>query len=110
MKKNKDSFCDTCFRAKQTRCPFTNSESKADGLFDLIHCDIWDSYKAASFCRAHYFLSIMDDAGWATWVYLMAHKTNVFPLLWTFVSFVEKQFEAIVKFIRTNNGLEFKEG
>ena len=53
--------CDICFRAKQTRSPFCDSESKAKDLFETIHCDIWGSYRAPSFCGAHYFLTIVDD-------------------------------------------------
>jgi len=32
--------CDVCFRAKQTRTPFVESDSHAFKLFELIHCDI----------------------------------------------------------------------
>jgi len=37
---NKVDVCDTFFRAKQTSSLFSNSESKASDLFDLIHYDI----------------------------------------------------------------------
>jgi len=39
----------------------------------------------------------------------MAHKSNAFPLLKAFVSFVKKQFTAHVKIIMTDNRMEFKE-
>jgi len=39
----------------------------------------------------------------------MAHKSNAFPLLKAFVIFVQTQFDAHVKVIRTDNGMEFKE-
>ena len=51
----------------------------------------------------------MNDHSRATWVHLLAHKSNAFPLLKAFVIFVEKQLGALVKVIRTDNGLEFKE-
>ena len=35
-----DEPCDVCLRAKQTRSPFSQSESNASELFELIHCDI----------------------------------------------------------------------
>jgi len=37
VKQNNLDICDICFREKQTRTQFFISESKADGLFDLIH-------------------------------------------------------------------------
>ena len=55
-------ICDTCLRAKQTGSQLFTSESKADGLLDLIHCDIWGPYKIASFYGAYCFLTIVDDA------------------------------------------------
>ena len=62
LNKEGTNACDICYRAKQTRCPFYNSENKANDIFDMIHCDIWGSYKVSSFCGAHYFLTILDDA------------------------------------------------
>ncbi|CAH9075872.1 unnamed protein product, partial [Cuscuta epithymum] len=38
--------CDICHRAKQTRSNFSLSTSRADDVFDLIHCDIWGPYSA----------------------------------------------------------------
>lgn len=54
--------CDVFFRAKQTRCSFSQSESKASNNFELIHCDIRVAYRIPCTCDAHYFLSIVDDA------------------------------------------------
>jgi len=53
--------CDVCLCAKQTRSPFSQSESNASELFELIHCDIWGAYRVRSSCSAHYFLTIVDD-------------------------------------------------
>ena len=39
----------------------------------------------------------------------MAHKSNAFPLLKTFVTFVEKKFSTCVKVLRSDNGMEFKD-
>ena len=54
---NKDHCdkCDVCFRGKQTRLPFSISESKATNCFDLIHYDIWGAYQTESLVGAHYF-------------------------------------------------------
>jgi len=72
MKSNKKvKMCDVCFCAKQTRSHFAISESKATKLFELIHCDIWGLYRIKASCGASYFLTIVDDASRATWVYLM---------------------------------------
>jgi len=44
--------CDVCFRAKQTRSRFVILENKASDLFELIHCDIWGSYRVKASCGA----------------------------------------------------------
>jgi len=71
---NMVDICDVCPRAKQTRNKFHVSESNASDLFEIIHCDIWGSYKIPSFCGAHYFLTTVDDASRPVWIYLMKEK------------------------------------
>lgn len=51
-----------------------------------------------------FFLTITDDYSRAT---LLTHKSNAFPILKAFVTFVEKQFAITVKVIRSDNALEF---
>ena len=41
LNKEKLSCCDICHRAKQTRCPFTIINNKAETPFSLIHYDLW---------------------------------------------------------------------
>ena len=75
----------------------------------MIHVDIWGPYPHSTHDGARYFLTIVDDCSRATWVHLMAHKSNAFPLLKTFVIFIANQCRSSIKIIRTDNGLEFKE-
>ena len=74
--KTKDNVCETCYQAKQTRNRFPMSSNKAKCVFELIHCDIWGPYRESSSCGTHYFLTIVDDASWATWVYLMVERNE----------------------------------
>jgi len=57
--------------------------------FELIHVDIWGPYPHKTYNVFQYFLTIVDDYSRATWVHLMAHKSNAFPLLKAFIIFVE---------------------
>ena len=77
--------------------------------FDLIHVDIWGPYSHNTCEGAKFFLTIVDDCSRATWVHLMAHKSNAFPLLKAFIIFVHNQFGIAVKMVRSDNGLEFKD-
>ena len=51
----------------------------------------------------------MDDYSRATWVHLLSHKSNAFPILQAFVLQMKTQFSAVVKIIRSDNGLEFQD-
>lgn len=60
--------CDVCLKAKQTREVFCSSDSKANDIFDIIHCDLWGPYRVPSSCNASYFLTIVDDASRCVWI------------------------------------------
>ena len=86
-------------RAKQTRTQFVASENHAQELFELIHCDIWGTYRVSSHCGAHYFFTIVDDVSRTIWVYLMREKGEASLLLQNFVIMVKTQFRKDVKII-----------
>ncbi|XP_021755434.1 uncharacterized protein LOC110720688 [Chenopodium quinoa] len=94
--------------AKQTRDSFPSSDSRASRIFEMIHCDLWGSYKTSSTCGAHYFLTIVDDFSRVVWVYLLNNKTKVYFSFCFFFAMVKCQFDAHVKCVRSNDGREFK--
>jgi len=57
-----------------------------------------------------FFLTIVDDFSRATWLHLLWNKNNATSLLEAFIVFVEKQFNAKVKVVRSDNGMEFHSG
>ena len=73
---NKESYelCDVFHRAKQTRNPFPNSNTKAQRPFSLVHCDLWGPYHTHSLSGCYYFLCVVDDFIRAVWVYLLKDK------------------------------------
>jgi len=50
FKQNND--CTVYALAKQTRLPFSTSSISSDKPFELIHCDIWGSFKVSSLSGA----------------------------------------------------------
>ncbi|KAL2905464.1 Retrovirus-related Pol polyprotein from transposon TNT 1-94 [Bienertia sinuspersici] len=100
--------CEICPQAKQTRDSFPDSDSRASRIFEMIHCDFWGSYRTPSTCGAHYFLTIVDDFSRGVWVYLLNDKTEVYSSFCSFFAMVKCQFEVNVKYVRSDNGTEFK--
>ena len=92
MNNYKEDSCGIYFRVKQTPNQFPISNSNAKDVFDLIHCDIWGPYRTPSLSGAYYFLSIVDDASSATWVYLMKYKSEARKLLKGFIPWLEINF------------------
>ena len=101
------STCPVCPLAKQTRKPFSLSSISSELPFELIHVDIWGGYHEPTYTGAKYFLTIVDDYTRSTWVYLLVHKSEARPFLVNFITFVETQYNARVKIVRSDNGPEF---
>lgn len=73
----------------------------------MLHMDIWGPYSVSSIHKHRYFLTIVDDHSRYTWVSSLKGKFQVQALVQQFISFIERQYKAIVKTIRTDNGPEF---
>ena len=86
---------------------FSISDTIASRIFEKIHCDLWGPYTHASSCRAHYFLTIVDDFPRAVWIYVLVAKIEVFPIFMSFVTMVDRQFSQTIKVAQSDNCTEF---
>ena len=93
LNKSLDECCDVCHCAKQTRSPFSLSNTKAQCPFSLIHCDLRGPYHTRSLSGCYYFLCAVDDYSHAIWVYLLKDKTETYDKLISFCSMVKTQFD-----------------
>nr|GEZ59418.1 ribonuclease H-like domain-containing protein [Tanacetum cinerariifolium] len=53
--------CEVCHKAKQTKGSFHLSENKSTVFGQLMHLDVWGSYKVINREGFKYFLTIVDD-------------------------------------------------
>ena len=74
---------------------------------NLLHLDVWGPYMYPTINKCQYFLTIVDDYSRATWTYLLSNEHHVSTTFQIFHTSVKTQFQATIKFIRTNNGIEF---
>ncbi|XP_056697354.1 uncharacterized protein [Spinacia oleracea] len=100
-------ICDVCPRAKKCRESFPNSDNKANSMFELVYIDLWGPYKTISSCGAKYFLTIVDDFSRGVWVYLISNKTKVESIFLNFIAMIKRQFNKVLKVVRSDNGTEF---
>ncbi|GJW82057.1 ribonuclease H-like domain-containing protein [Tanacetum coccineum] len=104
---DKNICCEVCQRAKQTREPFPLSDHVSSSLGELVHLDLWGSYKVTSSEGFRYFLTVVDDYTRAVWVYLIKSKDEVSHFVIIFYNLIENQFKRKIKVFRSDNGIEF---
>jgi Integrase core domain/GAG-pre-integrase domain/gag-polypeptide of LTR copia-type len=101
------SNCDVCRFAKQTRLPFSNSITKSEKCFELIHSDVWGPSPVDSYNGFKYYVTFIDDFSKITWFYLLKAKSEVFSLFQEFLNYITNQYNAQVKIFRSDNGTEY---
>jgi hypothetical protein len=99
-------LCHACQLGRHVCLPFTKSNSRALKNFDLIHCDLWTS-PVASITSYKYYLIILDDCSHHSWTFSLRLKSDTFPTLSIFFSYVTTQFGTMVKSVQCDNGQEF---
>ena len=69
--------------------------------------DVWGPFSVLTSNGDKYFLTIVDDASRATWVFLLKAKSEVRTLIVSFYDMILTQFRTKIKSIRSDNALEF---
>ena len=100
--------CTVCPLAKQKRLPFPFNNKMCDFPFDLVHMDVWGPFSIPTSNVHRYFLTLVDDATRATWLFLMKAKSEVKALIVSFYNMLLTQFNVKIKCFRSDNALEFK--
>eukprot|EP00252_Welwitschia_mirabilis_P002409 TRINITY_DN1235_c0_g1_i6.p1 TRINITY_DN1235_c0_g1~~TRINITY_DN1235_c0_g1_i6.p1 ORF type:complete len:1428 (+),score=264.56 TRINITY_DN1235_c0_g1_i6:585-4868(+) len=100
-------FCEACELAKHTRCSYHLSKNKSSIPFAVIHSDVWGPTQTHSHKGYRWFVTFIDCCTRSTWIYLMKAKNEVFSCFQSFHKMVSTQFDAKVKILRSDNGLEY---
>ena len=69
--------------------------------------DVWGHFSILTFDGHKNFLTIVDDASKATWVFLLTAKSEVRPVIVSFYKMILTKFGTKIKSIRSDNALEF---
>ena len=80
---------------------------KSTKVLEYIRLDLWEPTANPTFGGNRYFLSIIDDFSRRVWVYLLKDKSETFKSFKIWKTQVENQTGKKIKYLRTNNGIEF---
>jgi hypothetical protein len=100
------SECIDCNSGKQTRRPFKGSMDKATKAGEIIHSDVVGPFPD-SYSGARYFVTFIDE--WSRFIVAnpICTKGEVLKCFKTFEAHFEKQYEASIKSIHSDNGGEY---
>ena len=108
-----DSFkttdCEVCQQQKMPRFPKGGHSPRGTRNGELIHADIAGPF-APSLNSNNHFLAMIDDYSKACAIIPMIGRKPAFEALQAFVAKVERQLGEKVRFIRSDNGVEFVKG
>ena len=86
----------------------TRVNTKIIKPLELLHIDLCGPSEIESIGGSKYILVIVDDFSRFTWVFFLKQKSEATPKLKAFIMQAELQLRKMVRNIRSDNGLEFK--
>jgi hypothetical protein len=99
-------FCEHFIYGKHNRVRFPSGATRAKGILELIHSDVFGPVHVPSLGKSVYYVSFIDDFSRYTWIYFLRKKSEVFDKFKEFKALVENQ-KCSGKLLRTDNGGEF---
>ncbi|GJZ94095.1 putative ribonuclease H-like domain-containing protein [Tanacetum coccineum] len=104
-----DHTCVACQKGKQHKA---SCKAKLERTITVplhtLHMDLFGPTFVKSVNHASYCLVIIDDCTRFSWVFFLATKDETSGILKNFIRQIENQLNHKVKFIRSDNGTEFK--
>jgi hypothetical protein len=101
-----DSLCHACQLGWHVWLPFPISSTRGVQPFDLVHYDLWTS-PLPSVSGYKYYMVILDDCTHYSWTFPLCQKSDTFPTLSHFLTFVSTQFGCTIWNVQCDNGCEF---
>ncbi|KAI3685523.1 hypothetical protein L6452_34771 [Arctium lappa] len=109
LKYVKEHMCAACEKGKMKRDPHKpKPEPSTISPLELLHVDLCGPMRTQSLGGKKYVLVIVDDYSRYTWVKFLRSKDETPEVLITFLKTTQVNLQKPVKFLRTDNGTEFK--
>jgi hypothetical protein len=100
-------FYEHCINGTQNRVKFLSGATRAKGILELIHSDVFGPVPVPSLGKSVYYVLFIDDFSRNTWIYFLRKKSEVLNKFKELKALVENQTEKKIKVLRTDNGREF---
>ena len=71
-------FYEHCIYGTQNRVRFASSFTRAKGILEIIHSDVFGPVFVPSLGKFVYYVSFIDDLSRKTWIYFLRKKYEVF--------------------------------
>ena len=86
MKIDHEGVCKGCAKGKNIKNAFSKSDTKPEGILELIHSDVCGPMPSTSLSGYVYYVTFIDDYSRNTWVYFSKSKDEVFGKFKTLVN------------------------
>ncbi|GKA90084.1 putative ribonuclease H-like domain-containing protein, partial [Tanacetum coccineum] len=104
-----DHSCIACQKGKQHKASYKAKHVKSiTKPLHMLHMDLFGPTNVKSLMKKSYCLVVTDDFSRFSWLFFLATKDETSGILKTFIIGIENQLDHKVKFIRCDNGTEFK--
>ncbi|GJR18922.1 retrovirus-related pol polyprotein from transposon TNT 1-94 [Tanacetum coccineum] len=108
LKFEKDHLCYACAIGKSKKKPHKpKSEDTNQEKLYLLHMDLCEPMRIASFNGKKYILVIVDDYSRFTWVKCLSSKDEALDFIIKFPKMIQVRLKVPIRRIKTNNGIEF---
>ena len=105
-----DTVCEPCVQGKQTRLPFSDSDSKSKQPCELVHMDVCGPMPVTSTGGSKYFCTFLDDYSKLSVAVPIARKSDVKEVLKDVLGKWELKTGKRVITIRSDRGGEYIDG
>jgi hypothetical protein len=107
FKVDHESVYKGCAQGNNIKNPFPKSESKVEGILELIHLGVCGPMPSISLSGYVYYVSFIDDYSRQTWVYFLKSKDEVLRKFKEFKALIENISKRKIKILRLDNGGEY---
>ena len=99
-------LCEHCVYGKKNQVRFPSSATRAEGILQLVHGDVFGPVSVPSLGKSMYYVSFIDEFSRNTWIYFVENKSEVFDRFKEFKALAENKPEKRIKVLRIDNGGE----